>query len=293
MVSGTKRWWPNDGEKVKAESGGKEFVRYEAYTQVMTREWVVMPLSFADVVINRKMAKHKQDAYEMNTNPLGIALIINNEKFEKHSPRKGTEIDECNLIQTFRYLRHQVEVYHNCSNERMIEIFQQMSERDHSKYDSFACCILSHGIDGRVYGSDSKPVNLDAIATMLNAKNCKTLAGKPMMFIIQACRGLELVELVRVQADSADHRYGDGDPVEIPKEADFIFSYATPRGHASFRNIKHGSWYISELCRELCSESTHLHLDDMLKKVHREVSKYKYREVCQVPELTHRLHHNI
>ena len=105
----------------------------------------------------------------------------------------------------------------------------------------------------------------------------------------------------------------DSPGVGIPNEADFIFSYASPRRQACFRDRDHGSWYISDLCEVLCRCSTYLHLDDMLKEVHRNVAERRVserviskceevghvqqkkddKEYCQVPEVKQLLRHNI
>ena len=98
------------------------------------------------------------------------------------------------------------------------------------------------------------------------------------MFFIQACRG-EVPAGVSLDEISPN----------IPINADFIFGYATARGDAAYRDNKHGSWYISALCKELCRNSTHLHLLDMLTNVNREVAT----KGVQIPEPTTRLRYNV
>ncbi len=66
---------------------------------------------------------------------------------------------------------------------------KEMKKRDHSNYDSFTCCLMSHGSEGIIQGTDGKNVKINEIATHLNGKQCESLAGKPKMFFIQACRG--------------------------------------------------------------------------------------------------------
>ena len=50
-------------------------------------------------------------------------------------------------------------------------------------------CILSHGQRGSVYGSDDKLVPIEQLETLFDGKQCNQLAGRPKLFIIQACQG--------------------------------------------------------------------------------------------------------
>ena len=127
-----------------------------------------------------KISKIK--VYEMDKTPHGIALIINNEQFLEHDKREGTAIDERNLIHLFRYLNYTVEVHRNLGSEGMWTIMKEMAKRDHGKYDSFVCCVLSHGKDGHVFGTNSVMVPLNELTTTMDAKHCPTLTGKPKLF---------------------------------------------------------------------------------------------------------------
>jgi len=83
----------------------------------------------------------------------------------------------------------------------------------------------------------------------------------------------------RVEADS-----------DIPNATDFFFGFATPSGHVAWRDMDHGSWYISELCRALCKYSCCLPLNEIMLRVHNEVGdKYDYQAYKQAPETTTRL----
>lgn len=62
--------------------------------------------------------------------------------------------------------------------------FFSVRSQNHSKYDSFACVILSHGAEGIVYASDGT-INVDRLIGYFRSDRCPTLAGKPKMFFIQ------------------------------------------------------------------------------------------------------------
>ena len=50
-------------------------------------------------------------------------------------------------------------------------------------------CILSHGKDGFVYGSDGDCVPVNDILHYLDNIHCIQMAGKPKIVIINTCQG--------------------------------------------------------------------------------------------------------
>ena len=71
----------------------------------------------------------------------------------------------------------------------------------------------------------------------------------------------------------------------IPQEADFFFGYATPLGNAAYRSRRHGSWYISELCRVLTKHAYTSNLSNMMRKVNdnicRAFTKEGYKQTSE------------
>ena len=233
------------------------------------------------------------ELYKMDNNPHGICLIINNHKFyhptdpeKAHPDRGGAEIDQFNLAQTFRYLRYKVEVQENLTSDQMTDTVLRMSQRDHSQYDSFICCVLTHGEKELVHGSDSNAVNLADLTGVM--KFCTSLRGKPKMFFVQACRGDAEDKGVPLERDSG------GVQSVIPQEADFLYGYATPPGSAAYRSRRHGSWYISELCKVFTDNAYHGNLSSMMKKVNNNVSRAFTKEgLKQCAEYVDRLRQEV
>ena len=210
--------------------------------------------------------------YPLDKNPHGVCLIINNHRFyhntdptKAHPDRGGAEIDQFNLTQTFRYLRYKVEVRENLTDDQMTDAVMLMSQRDHSNYDSFICCILSHGEHEIIHGANSEPVNVNDLTGVM--KLSATLRNKPKLFFIQCCRG-----------EAEERGYEKDNPGEstfrstIPRDADFFLGFATPLGKAAYRSRKHGSWYISELCKVFTQHGYHNSLSSMMRRVNRQVS---------------------
>ena len=97
------------------------------------------------------------------------------------------------------------------------------------------------------------------------------------MFFIQACRGDREDEGHKLAEEDVTQRDSGGKQPPsahtIPQEADFFFGYATPLGNAAYRSRRHGSWYISELCKVLTKLAYTSNLSNMMRKVNDNVCK--------------------
>ena len=60
---------------------------------------------------------------------------------------------------------------------------------EHQDSDCCVVCLLSHGEEGFVFGTDGNKIPMDEIFEMYDNSRCRGLLGKPKVFIIQACRG--------------------------------------------------------------------------------------------------------
>lgn len=224
------------------------------------------------------------ELYPMNKDPHGYCIIINNynfhqvnDQYEQLTNRGGAQVDQRNLVTTFSLLKYKVEEYVNLTSEEMIDKLKEVSSRDHSNFDSFVCCILTHGEEGQVFGADSVPVDLRDLTGLMKGTFTRSLLNKPKLFFIQACRG-ELEEKgIPIEKD------GD---TSLPAEADFLFGYATPTGKAAYRSRRHGSWFISELCQVFQDNAHLMPLGAMMKKVNSKVSdaytKEGYKQCSEV-----------
>lgn len=224
----------------------------------------------------------QEDLYIMDRQPHGICLIFNNHEFhhpydmeKAHPSRGGAHVDQYNLTQTFKYLRYEVIVKENLTAQQMQDAMWEVAHRDHKLYDSFMCCILTHGETNVVHGADSQEIDLLHFAATM--KLCPTLREKPKVFFIQACRGEGEYKGLEVQKDSGGSQV-PSITATIPQEADFFFGYATPSGNAAYRSKRHGSWYISELCKVFAQHAYTHNLSSMMKKVNNQVSKAYTKE---------------
>ena len=82
--------------------------------------------------------------------------------------------------------------------------------------------------------------------------------------------------------------------MDIPKEKDFFFGYATASGHKAWRDLDHGSWYISELCRSLAKYARFVSLQDMMKEINQTVAKHTTSDNSrQTTECTSKINEDI
>lgn len=132
----------------------------------------------------------------------GNVLIINNTSFDRHYARFGSEHDVQALCKFFHEARLRV---HECkdlnaeqmqreiitflNNRSIHEAEAQSRNQGDSKVHLTMICIMSHGDDGVVYGTDSKPVVIAQIINWMTATECRLLTGMPKWLFIEACRG--------------------------------------------------------------------------------------------------------
>nr|AAC18083.1 recombinant reversed caspase-3 [synthetic construct] len=134
------------------------------------------------------------NSYKMDYPEMGLCIIINNKNFHKSTgmtSRSGTDVDAANLRETFRNLKYEVRNKNDLTREEIVELMRDVSKEDHSKRSSFVCVLLSHGEEGIIFGTNG-PVDLKKITNFFRGDRCRSLTGKPKLFIIQACRGTEL-----------------------------------------------------------------------------------------------------
>ncbi|NXS06922.1 CASP2 protein, partial [Neodrepanis coruscans] len=138
---------------------------------------------------------HQHLAYKLVSEPRGLALILSNVHFSSEKDleyRAGGDVDCSSLEKLFKHLGYQVTVFRDLTAQEMQNALERFSKLpDHQYVDSCIVALLSHGVEGGVYGSDGKLVQLQDAFRLFDNANCPSLQNKPKMFFIQACRGGE------------------------------------------------------------------------------------------------------
>ncbi|KAL4618185.1 caspase-6 [Arapaima gigas] len=222
------------------------------------------------------------EEYRMNHKRRGMALIFNQEWFDWRlclNERRGSTTDKDNLVRSLQEMKFEVKHYNDLTSKELLNKITEAADSDHSDADCFVCVILSHGEKDHFFAKDEKILMQDIIAPF-KGDNCKSLVGKPKIFIVQACRGQQHDTPV-TPLDVVDHTAG-GDTNEVvvdagvlytlPAGADFLMCYSVAEGYYSHRETIFGSWYIQDLCEILKKYRTSLEFTELLTLVNRKVS---------------------
>nr|KAG5688888.1 hypothetical protein BaRGS_016456 [Batillaria attramentaria] len=125
--------------------------------------------------------------------PRGQALILNVNEVHDKPPRRGTNIDRDNLHNLLTQLHFNVTVYNDGDGLTAQDIVNKLRDfaamPEHLTADASILCMLSHGEEGYVFGTDGKRIPLDEIFLLFDNHRCPALMNKPKIFFIQACRG--------------------------------------------------------------------------------------------------------
>lgn len=94
---------------------------------------------------------------------------------------------------------------------------------------------MTHGTEnGLLYAKNTK-YKLKSLWSPFTADNCPSLAGKPKMFFIQACRGRGRINSIEVDKQSTKAKpIHDSVPEgswKLPIYADFLWSFCTIAGN--------------------------------------------------------------
>lgn len=180
----------------------------------------------------------------------GICLIINNLSFhDKSDDRYGGEHDEQVLGELFENELHfTVDVYHDLTHYEIQKVSEEYAAMDHSECDAFVCIIMSHGGEkNTIKGSNGKSVGIEELTSDFKPKNCRSLANKPKVFIVQACRGPseDASQSSGYSTDSTmaatDSTLSRSAPLQ---ECDFLLAFSTVPGYVSYRKQETGSIFI-------------------------------------------------
>ena len=184
--------------------------------------------------------------YDMKSKRHGVALIISNKEFtdkETHETRRGTERDEQNLSETWQFLGYYVIILRDCTRDEIVRTFDGIDKllkkaalSEKVANDSFVCCILTHGLEGLVFGTDSQPLPHNEIQKLLATS--EILRSKPKLLFIQACQG---EKSIRYSPAILANVSVDGEYISL--YTDFYLSCASVYGFEALRNAVKGELY--------------------------------------------------
>ncbi|XP_058518304.1 caspase-13-like [Ochotona princeps] len=226
-----------------------------------------------------------------------LALIICNIEFDHLPLRTGANHDIAGMKKLLEDLDYSVDVKEKLTAKDMKSVLQEFAARpEHSSSDSTFVVLMSHGILDGICGvmhSDKKEDVLpyDTIFQILNNRNCVSLKDKPKVIIVQACRGANRGEIwvsdsPTTMADSSSESPESLQDDAIYKthvEKDFIaFCSSTPH-NVSWRDVRKGSLFITQLISCFQKYSWCCHLEEVFRKVQQSFEKPRVK--AQMPTI--------
>ncbi|XP_072943810.1 caspase-8 [Epargyreus clarus] len=227
-----------------------------------------------------------------NPKRVGVCCIINQERFHPSkssiqcpdevnelSDRLGSRSDQAILEETMTNLNFIVKVERNLKYNGIFEFIKKCIQISIPEDSIFILCILSHGVRGHIYSSDSLKVNVEDLQKILDSDEALHLRGKPKVLILQACRIDETpnVPRPRLVADSTASNY-------YLRKSHFLIYWATAPEYEAFRDEKLGSIFIQTLCYVLKKTAAHEQLSDICTTVTDYVTNYcTKKQYVQVP----------
>jgi hypothetical protein len=184
----------------------------------------------------------QKHTYPINYARPGRLILFNNQHFKSvKNYRAGSEIDVENIRNTFQKFNFEIDVHLDKSGVETLQLIRKYAQQHDFTNDSCVIFfIMSHGHEnGKILASDESEVNLNDLIQPF--KHVKTLAQKPKLFFVQACRGQNDMKLIgdhddELQRDTISKANHDDDAnSKVPVEADFLFCYSTVDGYYSFR----------------------------------------------------------
>uniref|UniRef100_A0A1I8JD17 ANK_REP_REGION domain-containing protein n=1 Tax=Macrostomum lignano TaxID=282301 RepID=A0A1I8JD17_9PLAT len=225
----------------------------------------------------------RSDEFYPVRNPQGFCVIINISKFESSSEgeRKGSQFDVERVSELFSKLGFIIDVCKKDLTADEIENYLDCVRnwKELERHGAFVCFLMTHGREDCIVGSDGKPCKIFDLTKKFQPKLCSSLAGKPKIFFVQACRGLEKDELLvkRETIDNAGGRF-EGTSVLYPSNSDFLIFYATPRGQVAFRDENTGSYFIQTVCELIEKYYKIEDLMSIMVRVNKRMAKKPYRD---------------
>ncbi|XP_021935870.1 caspase-1-like isoform X1 [Zootermopsis nevadensis] len=214
------------------------------------------------------------EEYNMKHKRRGKAVIFSHDKFaDKSVPsRDGSHADIHSLEITYKALGFEVTTYDNLLHTEIRNVINSLAEEDHSDADCVMVTVLTHGQGTNYLHAKDVLYNVDMLWSPFTADSCGTLAGKPKIFIIQACRGDKLDPGVRLKQRSRTETDSISSSYKIPTHADFLIAYSSVEGYYSWRNPDEGTWFIQCLCKELQEQAATRDLLNILTRTSRRVA---------------------
>ncbi|XP_063361406.1 caspase-6-like [Cydia amplana] len=221
-------------------------------------------------------------------------IIFNHEKFMNGPKRRGTALDVAALETTFKQFRFDVTTYNDLTEKDLFTELKKFSSRDFSTSGCLCVAILTHGHDhGYLRAFDTRYCERDVIACF-DARLNPSLVAKPIIFLIQACRGRQPASVVEARTINVDEPIQTveldavlpSEKYRRPMDSDIIMFHSSFFGRASIRVVEEGTWFIQTLCVQMRLHAVTDHFEKLCRRVRTIVAHMEYEGAKQMPVVT-------
>ncbi|XP_063621822.1 caspase-6-like [Cydia splendana] len=221
-------------------------------------------------------------------------IIFNHENFISGPKRQGTALDVAALERTFKQFRFDVTTHNDLTEKGLFVELKKFSRRDFSASGCLCVAILTHGQDhGYLRAFDTRYCERDVIACF-DARLNPSLVAKPIIILIQACRGRQPASVVEVRSKDVSEPVQTVEldavlPTEKyrrPMDSDIIMFHSSFFGRASIRVVEEGTWFIQNLCEQIRLHAATDHFEKLCRRVRTIVAHMEYEGAKQMPVVT-------
>ena len=242
------------------------------------------------------MYKDINNCYPLNSNKkrkngcCGIGLIIVNFFKKFKIVRNGAEEEVEVLKQLFASFNLEVREHTELTKDQIVEQLSETANDPNLSSDSMiAIAISSHGVEEGLLGIniEDRLINRDyksmddcisprQIQEIFNGENCKALAGKPKLFLLNGCRGSGVEHMIEIKGEKKDKLASDAIfPVPSSVESiattcsDFFVIYSSFLGKMSIRSTTTGSLFIVEFSKAYAEYGQNYPIESIMPTINR------------------------
>ncbi|XP_067665466.1 uncharacterized protein [Haliotis asinina] len=207
-------------------------------------------------------------AYPMKSPTRGICAIINNSDTHAADTQKVDDL--------FTRLGFTVERITNLTKRHIVHRLEDIASRDHSSHDAFVCAILLGGTErDHVCDISRESVHIAYLVQPFRALSCRTLAGKPKVFLIPYGSGNRR-QAGLVKKEAVPHSLLETRRTVVPEDADILYARSTPPGYHTSHCKTTGSWYLNNFVEVMDSHSDTTDFVTCLGMVNEGVGRVEY-----------------
>ena len=228
---------------------------------------------------------------------IGLAILNSFAHFPRYK-REGAEEDENILSQLFASLNLEFRPHYDLTKKQIVELLEKIANDPKLSSDSMiAIAISSHGCEEGLLGTNIEDRSKNThnpnyknmedcipslqIQEIFNGENCKGLAGKPKLFLLNRCRGIGIEKIVQRKREEVKEIFVADDipPTSFSEEyvattwSDFFVMHSCFPGKISIRSNLQGSLFLVEFTKVYAKYGHKYPIESMMPTVNRNLIK--------------------